>query len=167
MADSFVTFPDPVLTQRASPRPLDPDLRAVGGKLLAMGRQHQVYGLAAAHIGLVEPVVLVSLSEPQSRDYRLLYNPEIVDLGGATAPGTEGSVSMPGIEVTIVRHAEAEIAFDDADGTRQVLRLSGFAARVAQHEIDQMNGLFFLDRLSRLKRDTAIRRFRKLGSGAK
>jgi peptide deformylase len=55
------------------------------------------------------------------------------------------------------------IAFDDDTGQGQELALSGFAARVAQHEIDQVNGVFFLTRISRLKREAAIRRFAKLG----
>lgn len=57
----------------------------------------------------------------------------------------EGSVSLPGIEVEVVRPVWAALAFDDADGDRQALRLEGLPARIAQHEIDQMNGVFFLE----------------------
>jgi peptide deformylase len=81
---------------------------------------------------------------------------------GAPEAGPEGSVSLPGIEVDIMRAPRVRVGFDDADGVRQELMLEGFAARVAQHEIEQMNGVFFLDRLSRLKREAALRRYRKL-----
>ena len=123
----------------------------------------QANGLAAPHIGAVEPVVVISISEPDRRDYRLLYNPRIIATSGAEVPGKEGSVSMPGIEVDEMRPEHARIAFNDDAGAPHELDLSGFAARVAQHEIDQLNGVFFLSRLSRLKRDAAIKRFSKLG----
>ena len=70
---------------------------------------------------------------------------------------------MPGIEVDVIRPENARIAFDDEAGHPVELDLTGFAARVAQHEIDQVNGVFFLARVSRLKRDTAIKRFAKIG----
>ncbi|MCY1559230.1 Peptide deformylase [compost metagenome] len=61
-----------------------------------------------------------------------------------------------------MRPDRARIAFHDEAGHPATLELSGFAARVAQHEIDQVNGVFFLDRVSRLKRDAAIKRYTKL-----
>jgi len=158
----FVHFPDPRLGAAANARPVDADLLATGERLLAAARRVNAYGLAAAHLGLVEPVAVVSIAVPEARDYRVLYNPVVISTGGAETSGHEGSVSMPGIEVAISRPSTAQIAFDDTTGTRQVLDLTGFAARVAQHEIDQVNGLFFLDHLSRLKRDAAVRRFAKV-----
>lgn len=155
-------YPDPRFAIAASPRPLDDALRATGARLLATAKHHRAYGLAAIHIGAVEPVVVVSFGPTDSRDYHLLYNPQMRDLSAETVAGTEGSVSLPGIEIEIVRPVAATITYDDADGIRREAILSGFPARVAQHEIDQMNGIFFLDRLSRLKRDAALRRFRKL-----
>ncbi len=155
-------YPDPRFSRAAPKRPLDAALIEIGARLLATAQHHRAYGLAATHIGLVDPVVVVSLGPPDKRDYQLLYNPEVVATSGALVGGPEGSVSLPGIEVDIIRPETAEIAYDDGDGIRRSLSLSGFAARVAQHEIDQVNGVFFLDRLSRLKRDAALRRYRKL-----
>ncbi len=61
----------------------------------------------------------------------------------------------------MLRAPEAIVGYDDEAGVPATLELTGFAARVAQHEIDQMEGTFFLARISRLKRDAALRRFRK------
>jgi peptide deformylase len=158
----FIIHPDPRLGQEASPRPVDDALRAIGAALLEAAREVQAYGLAAAHIGQVAPLAVISLSEPSTRDYRLLYNPRILAFQGPEVAGKEGSVSMPGIEVDVIRPESVRIGFDDETGTSVELALSGFAARVAQHEIDQVNGVFFLSRLSRLKRDAAIKRFAKL-----
>lgn len=162
-ASPFILYPDPRLVAAAATRVVDDELLAIGATLLRAAEGVSAYGLAAAHIGQVAPVAVVSLADPATRDYRLLYNPRIVATSGPNVSGREGSVSMPGIEVDVLRPENARIAFEDEDGARVELDLSGFSARVAQHEIDQVNGLFFLGRLSRLKRDAAIKRFAKIG----
>ncbi len=106
--------------------------------------------------------MVVISSDGEGRDYRLLYNPRIVEVSTSTAKGEEGSVSLPGARVQIERPIWAEIAFMDATGTAQTVRLDGFAARVALHEIEQMQGVFFLDGLSRLKREMALKKARKV-----
>ena len=161
-AVQILPYPDPLFARRAALRLVDEGMRNVGAVLVATARHHNAYGLAATHIGALEPLIVVSVSSLDKRDYRLLFNPEIVSLSAEHASGAEGSVSMPGIEVDIQRADSMDLVFDDADGMRQAMTLEGFPARVAQHEIDQMNGIFFLDRLSRLKRDAALRRFKKL-----
>ena len=136
---------------------------AAGERLLAAAQAAQAYGLAAAHLGLDEPVVVISTADDRAqRDYRILYNPEITSLSDETEMGMEGSVALPGIEVPITRYIGAEIAYDDADGKRLALALDGFVARVAQHEIDQVEGIFFLRRVSPVKRDIALRKFQKM-----
>jgi peptide deformylase len=161
----FLRYPDLRLGRAATPRPVDDAMAEVGEKLKAAAMEVQAYGLAAAHLGEVEPLVVISIApDARSRDYRILFNPEIVFASEEAESGLEGSVSMPGVEVPIVRANSIELVYDDAERVRQTLQLGGFAARVAQHEIDQMNGIFFLDRLSRLKRDMAIRRYNKAGA---
>jgi len=105
--------------------------------------------------------VISTVADPTRRDYLVLYNPDITWLGTGMAEGPEGSVSMPGFEAQIVRATTVGIAFEDETGTRQELELAGLPARIAQHEIDQVHGIFFLDRLSRLKRDMAVKRWKK------
>jgi peptide deformylase len=158
----FILYPDPRLAEAAVPRPVDPALIATGQRLLAAAQRVNAYGLAAAHIGEVAPVAVISIGDPADRDYRILHNPRIVSAAGQPVSGPEGSVSMPGLEVDVLRAPEAVIGFDDESGQGRELSLSGFAARVALHEIDQVNGIFFLNRLSRLKREAAIRRYSKL-----
>ena len=161
MAD-FVTYPHVALTQKAAARPADGPMLAAGEHLLEAARSVQAYGLAAAHLGLDQPLVVINVaSDPTQRDYRVLYNPEVVLASGDSSVGPEGSVSLPGIEVPVERATWVEIAYDNADGIRETARFEDFVARVAQHEIDQMNGVFFLARISRLKRDTALRKFEK------
>jgi peptide deformylase len=146
----------------ATPRAfVDEALRDIGNRLLAAAKDAKAYGLAAAHIGEVEPVVVIS-GDPEGRDYLLLFNPKVTAVAPESEPGEEGSVALPGVRVEINRPIWAEVSYMDADGTSQVARFERFAARVAQHEIDQMNGMFFLGKLSRLKRDMVLKRARKL-----
>lgn len=162
----FVTYPHVALTRKAAARPVDGPMLAAGEHLLEAARSVQAYGLAAAHLGLDQPLVVISVaSDPTQRDYRVLYNPEVVLASGDSSVGPEGSVSLPGIEVPVERATWVEIAYDNADGIRETARFEDFVARVAQHEIDQMNGVFFLARISRLKRDTALRKFEKSRRG--
>ena len=157
-----VGYPDPRLARKAEPRAVDDGLRAIGKRLLEAAQAANAYGLAAVHIGAVAPVVVISTeADPARRKYAVLYNPQIVALAETAEPGSEGSVSMPGAEVEISRPTWADIAWDDEAGARQNMRLEGLPARIAQHEIDQMNGIFFLDRLSRLRRDMVIKRWKK------
>ena len=140
---------------------VDEQLRAVGDALLEAAREAKAYGLAAVHIGIVAPVVVIS-GEQEPRSYRLLFNPRIARVAPETDMGEEGSVSLPGLRIALERPIWAEIAFMDGDGERHETRLEGFEARVAMHEIEQMQGTFFLNRLSRLKREMVLKRARKL-----
>lgn len=161
----IVTWPDPRLSRKAEPRPVDDGLRAIGNRLLEATRAANAYGLASVHIGAVAPVVVISADEdPDRRDYLVLYNSEVVATDGPAIAGPEGSVAMPGVEVQIVRPYAAEIAWDDEAGARQQRRFEGLPARIAQHEIEQMNGVFFLERLSRLKRDMVLKKWQKRAS---
>ena len=129
--------------------------------MLAAAKDAGAYGLAAAHIGEVEPVVVIS-GDPDGRDYLLLFNPVVTAVATETEPGEEGSVSLPGVRISVDRPIWAEISYMDAEGKPQTARFERFAARVALHEIEQMNGVFFLSKLSRLKRDMVLKKARKL-----
>lgn len=142
---------------------VDDALRAVGRRLLTAAEEAQAYGLAAAHIGEVGPVAVIS-GEAEPRDYRLLFNPRIVAVADEMAAGEEGSVSLPGARVSIDRPIWADVAWMDESGAPQTERFIGFLARVAIHEIEQMQGIFFLQRISRLKREMALKKARKFGA---
>lgn len=158
----FVVYPHPALTVPATLRLVDAAMLEAGVRVLAAAQQAQAYGLAAAHLGLDAALVVISIAtEPGQRDYRILYNSQIIGSSSETTTGPEGSVSLPGIEVPVERAIWVEVAYDTPDGSRESARFEGLVARVAQHEIDQLNGMFFLSRISRIKRDTALRKFAK------
>lgn len=134
----------------------------MGTRLLEAAKAAEAYGLAAIHMGTLAPVVVISTDPDQGkREYLLLYNPKVEAVADALLVGPEGSVSMPGVQIEIARPIWAEIAFDDEKGERHTRRFEGLPARIALHEIEQMNGIFFLSRLSRLKREIVLKKWKK------
>lgn len=151
-----------MLALRAETRAVDAALVDIGERLKAAAVEARAFGLAGAHIGEAAPVVVLNVTPgAQTADYRLFYNPRIVAVGGKLESGIEGSVSLPGIEVGVERPGWAEIAYQDVSGAEKTERFEGFLARCAIHEIEQVEGVFFLDRVSRLKRDMALKKFAK------
>jgi peptide deformylase len=90
--------------------------------------------------------------------HRLLFNPVVVATASETASGEEGSVSLPGVRVEIKRPLWVDVESTNAEGQRRTERFEGFLGRVVQHEFDQMEGRFFLERLSRLKRQMVLKK---------
>ncbi len=100
-----------------------------------------------------------SISAPvKARTY---VNPEIAWASSEMILHREGSVSMPGVNDEVQRHARVRISYQDVDGNMQTEESDGLRAVCHQHEIDQLNGLFWISRLSRLKRERLIKRFEK------
>ena len=89
-------------------------------------------------------------------------NPEIVWSAPEMIRHTEGSVSMPGVSDEVERHARVRVRYRGLDGVERVEEAQGLMAVCLQHEIDQLDGIFWIDRLSKLKRDRLIKRFEKL-----
>lgn len=95
---------------------------------------------------------------------RVYVNPLIEWASAESMINEEGSVSMPGVSAEIERPRAVRVAYTDLDGTGHVEEAEGFHAAVLQHEIDQLDGVFWIDRLSRLKRERLIKKYQKLCS---
>jgi peptide deformylase len=96
-------------------------------------------------------------------DVRTYVNPVVEWSSPETTRIAEGSISMPGVNDEVERPAKVRVRFRDLDGAEKVEEADGFRATCLQHEIDQLDGIFWIDRLSRLKRDRLTKRFAKLG----
>jgi peptide deformylase len=117
-------------------------------------------GITAPHIGISLRVVVLDLDA--SDGPRTYVNPEITFASPEMIMHREGSVSMPGVNEDISRHARVRISYRDIDGNLHTEESDGLRAVCHQHEIDQLNGLFWIKRLSRLKRERLIKRFEKM-----
>ena len=160
----IVRYPDPRLALAAQPVTVfDDALRQLAGDLLDTMRAAPGIGITAPHIGIALRVVVLDLDPVNGA--RTYVNPEIVWASPEMILHQEGSVSMPGVNDEIRRHARIRISFRDIDGKVQTEESSGLRAVCHQHEIDQLNGMFWLQRLSRLKRERLIKRFEKMWRG--
>lgn len=164
-ARSLILYPDARLRCRAEPVALfDEDLRLAAQDLFETLKAVSAIGLTGPHIGWPARVVVLRL-EPGT-PATTYVNPEIVWASPERAPQTEGSVSMPGISETVDRAVRVRVRYADLDGTGREAEAEGFEAACLQHEIDQLDGIFWIERLSRLKRERAMKRFAKLRRAA-
>lgn len=158
----IVRYPDPRLTLPAEPvAAFDDDLRELARDLLETMRAAPGIGITAPHIGISLRVVVLDL-DGNARTY---VNPEITWASPEMIARQEGSVSMPGVTDDIRRHARVRISYQDVDGNPLTEDSEGLRAVCHQHETDQLDGLFWIQRLSRLKRERLIKRFEKLSRG--
>jgi peptide deformylase len=156
----IVRFPDPRLRAVAEPvEHFDADLRRLADDLLDTMRAAPGVGITAPHVGLLRRLVVLELSPGEVRVY---VNPKLVWSSPETARATEGSVSMPGVTEEVERPAKVRVTYQDLDGTERTEEADGFLAICHQHEIDQLDGIFWLQRLSRLKRGRVVARYGKL-----
>lgn len=157
----IVKFPDAALRAAAAPVTVfDNDLRLLAQDLLDTLRAAPGIGITAPHIGVLTRVVVLELSGPGSA--KTYINPEITWASDEKIRHQEGSVSMPGVVDDVERHARIHLRYQDIDGTELTEESDGLLSVCHQHEIDQLDGIFWLQRLSKLKRDRLIKRYQKL-----
>jgi len=157
----ILRYPDPRLERPAQPvTGFDDALRELADDLRETMRAAPGIGITAPHIGIPLRVVVLELDATDGA--RTYVNPEIVWASPETILHREGSVSMPGVNDEVRRHARVRISYRDVHGDLQTEESDGLRAVCHQHEIDQLNGLFWIRRLSRLKRERLIRRFDKM-----
>lgn len=155
----IVRYPNPLLAQPAADVTVfDDALRALADDLRDTMHAAPGIGITAPHIGVSLRVVVLDLGDGA----KTYVNPEIAWASPELIMHQEGSVSMPGVNDDIQRHARIQLAYQDIDGNTQLEESDGLRAVCHQHEIDQLNGMFWIQRLSRLKRERLIKRFEKL-----
>ena len=161
----IVKFPDPRLKLTAEPvEAFDDKLRQLAADLLDTMRAAPGIGITAPHIGVLKRVVVLKLTEAEEP---LTYvNPVITWTSAEKIRQTEGSVSMPGVNDEIERSRTVHVAYRDVDGNACFEEAEGLRAVCHQHEIDQLDGIFWIQRLSPLKRERLVKKYGKIGRRA-
>jgi peptide deformylase len=160
----IVRYPDPRLALPAQPVTMfDGALRELADDLYETMHAAPGIGITAPHVGVALRVVVLDLDP--SVGATIYVNPEIIWASPETILHREGSVSMPGVHDEVQRHARLRISYRDLDGEARTEESDGLRAVCHQHELDQLDGLFWIQRLSRLRRERLIRRFEKLSRG--
>ncbi|MHC5232549.1 peptide deformylase [Brucella sp. LJL56] len=156
----IVNYPDKRLRIVAEPVTLfDGALQELGTDLLDTMRAAPSIGITAPHIGISRRLVVLEL--PTETGPKFYVNPEILWTSDDKIHHQEGSVSMPGVVDEVERHTRIKIRYQDLNGNEQTDESGGLLAVCHQHEIDQLNGIFWIHRLTRLRRDRLIKRYEK------
>ncbi|TPQ40122.1 peptide deformylase [Bradyrhizobium guangdongense] len=158
---TIVRYPDRRLAIPARPvTKFDASLQELAQDLLETMRAAPGIGITAPHIGIFLRVVVLELDAKNGA--RTYVNPEIEWASSEMIMHREGSVSMPGVNDEVQRHARVRISYQDVDGNMLSEESDGLRAVCHQHEIDQLDGMFWIQRLSRLKRERLVKKFEKM-----
>jgi peptide deformylase len=119
-------------------------------------------GLAAIQVGVPKRVVTMDLAKKEeARDPKVYINPELVWASEERSTYEEGCLSIPEYYEEVERPAEVKIRYMDLEGNQQEIEANGLLATCLQHEIDHLNGVLFIDHISKLKRSRVIKKFAK------
>jgi peptide deformylase len=160
---SILTIPEPVLRTKAKPiERVDAELRRLMDDMLETMYDAPGIGLAAPQIGVSRRVIVMDPAKDEApKTPLIMLNPEILARSEEMRVHDEGCLSIPDFTAEIERPAKTRVRFIDREGKKQEVELEGVWSTLVQHEIDHLNGILFIDYLSRLKRDIVVRKFTK------
>jgi len=167
----IVEVPDPRLRQISTPlESVDDEVRALVADMFETMYAAPGIGLAAIQVGVPKRILVIDLQEPADpedpeskpvRDPRVFINPEIVEHSDHDVPYTEGCLSVPDQYAEVDRPDRIRARWLDLDGQPHDEEITGLLATCLQHEMDHLEGVLFIDRLSRLKREMILKKLAK------
>lgn len=167
----IVEVPDNVLRQSCAPVPeITDEVRALVADMFDTMYHARGIGLAAVQVGILQRVVVIDLQErelaegepPEAvREPRAFINPEITWVSDELSTYSEGCLSIPDQYADVTRPARCRVTWQDADGARHEDEFGGLMATCMQHEVDHLNGVLFIDHISRLKRGMLLKKLDK------
>jgi len=159
----ILVVPNPVLKQVSAPvAQVDDDLRALMDDMLETMYDAPGIGLAAIQIGVPKRVIVMDLArEGEEKQPRYFVNPEILWRSEETAPYEEGCLSVPEYFDEVERPAKVKLRYLNYQGQQVEEDAEGLFAVCIQHEMDHLDGVLFIDHLSRLKREQAVKKVKK------
>lgn len=178
----LVIAPDPLLKQISKPvEKIDDKLREFMKNMVATMYSERGIGLAAVQVGVLSRVLVVDIDyEPEDHDHhhhdhgscggvyvtnanpRYFINPEIIQSSKESSTFNEGCLSFPGARSQVIRPEMVKVKFLNEKGEEKLEEMHGLLATCIQHEIDHLNGITFVDHISRLKRDVILNKMKKL-----
>jgi peptide deformylase len=163
--------PDPVLRQISKPvETFDAELKTLVADLFETMYVAPGIGLAAVQVGVPIRLLVIDLQEPEDpedpdskvvRDPRVFINPELLWHSETEVPYTEGCLSVPEQYAEVLRPDKIRARWQDEKGKTYEEEIEGLLAVCLQHEMDHLNGVLFIDHLSRLKRDMVLKKLAK------
>ncbi|MFW6081820.1 MAG: peptide deformylase [Desulfosalsimonas sp.] len=159
----ILTYPDPLLKQPAKPvENIDSDLQKVIDDMAETMYQAPGVGLAATQAGIDSCVIVFDPEgDSETRDFSVLINPKIIEAEGKTVSENEGCLSVPDFRCDVQRFERIVVEGIDRHGKSRKFEATGLLSVILQHEIDHLNGILFIDRISALKRQIYKRKRQK------
>ncbi|MEP7006293.1 MAG: peptide deformylase [Sphingomonas bacterium] len=172
---TILEVPDPGLRAVAKPvAQIDDAVRTIISNMFDTMYDARGIGLAATQVGIEQRVVVIDLQEPESdaedakpvRTPLVFVNPELVSVSEETGLYNEGCLSIPDQYAEVERPARCRVKWLDGEGAAHEADFGGLLSTCIQHEIDHLNGVLFIDHISRLKRDMVLKKLAKARKAA-
>lgn len=159
----LIILPDPVLRQLSQPvETVDADIRRLADDMLETMYDAPGIGLAAIQIGVPRQMLVIDVSkEGEDKQPLVFINPKILTTSDERSVYEEGCLSIPDYYAEVERPATITVEYIDLEGKKLTAKADGLLATCLQHEIDHLNGVLFIDHISKLKREMVIRKFTK------
>ena len=159
----IVIEPDPILRKKSvTLEKVDDEIRNLLDDMLETMYSAPGIGLAAVQIGILKRMIVIDISKEKDKKKPLfLINPEIVSRSKNTSIYQEGCLSLPGHFAEIERPADCQIKYIDYHGKKKELKANGLLSTCIQHEVDHLDGVLFIDYLSKLKKDMILKKLIK------
>jgi len=159
----LIILPDPLLRQASKPiERIDIETQRLADDMLETMYDAPGIGLAAIQVGVARRMLVIDVSrEGEEKTPLVFINPEIVASSDDRSVYEEGCLSIPDYYAEVERPARVMVKHLDRDGKEQITEADGLLATCVQHEIDHLNGVLFIDYISRLKREMVIKKFTK------
>ncbi len=158
-------YPHPILKKKATEvEAVDDELRKFLDDMLETMYHAVGVGLAAPQVGVSKRIVVIDISHDDEDKMDPLYmvNPKIVWKSEEKVCGEEGCLSVPEQKAEVERFAAVKVEYLDYHGNKQILEAEDFLAIAVQHELDHLDGILYIDRISRLKRQMLLKKLQKL-----
>jgi peptide deformylase len=164
----IIEVPDPLLRQISTPvESVDDEIRTLVADMFETMYAAPGIGLAAIQVGVPKRVLVIDLQEPEEeggkpvREPRVFINPEILQSSDNQVPYNEGCLSVPEQYAEVNRPDRVRARWLDESGAAHEEEIDGLLGVCLQHEMDHLNGILFIDHLSRLKREMVLRKLAK------
>ena len=163
MKKKILIIPDPVLRKKSDKvTSIDKSIKQLMNDMLQIMYDAPGIGLAAIQIGIPKRVVVMDLSKNEEKKNPMFFvNPEITWKSDSKSSYEEGCLSIPNQFAKIERSEKCNVKYLDYNGNEKKIEASGLLSTCIQHEIDHLNGILFIDYLSKLKKDNIIKKVSK------
>jgi len=157
----IIKYPDPFLKQKCLPvTSFDKELKILADNMLKTMYESEGIGLSAIQIGVLKRIIVIDITEELKKPL-ILINPVITPSNSKFLEFKEGCLSFPGIYESVKRNEEIAVDYKSIEGKKLSMKATGLLSICIQHEVDHLEGVVFLDRLSGLKRNRAEKKFLK------